>query len=175
MTRIGRVGRSLGVIALVLVASVAPASPAFAHGGEADLSASELLLEAMAILEVHPAPSAAVEDKINDAMNAKDQKEVRVALLRPALTALGRGDVAVTKRLLEQAVGACPDADILYITDQRARPPCVAPAHAVTIARRSVGGTSEVVILVVAAVLLLAGVAIIRHPRVRMQSERGAQ
>ena len=163
------------MVALTLATSVAFAAPAFAHGGEADLTASELLLEAMAILEVHPAPSVAVEDKINDALDAKDQKAVRMELLRPALTALGRGEIAATRRLLEQAVGACPDADILYITDQRARPPCVAPAHAVTVARRSVGGTSEVVILVLAAVLFLVGVTIVRHPRIRMRSERGAR
>lgn len=175
MTRSRLLRHWLALVALALVASAAFPTAAFAHGGATNASASELLLEAIAILEVHPAPSVAVEDKINDALAAKDQQAVRVKLLRPALGALGRGQVAATQRLLEQAVGACPDADILYVSDQRARPPCVAPAHAVAVADRSVGGASEVAILVIAAGLFLVGWAIIRHPKVRMSQPRGTR
>lgn len=160
-------------LALALVTSVAWAAPASAHGGAANESASELVLQAIAILEAHPAPQAAVDDKIRDAQKASDQRGVRADLVRAAGKALGRGDVVATKRLLEQAVGTCPDPDILYVSDQRARPPCLVPAHTRAVPRRSIGGTSEVVILIVAAVLALAGFAIIRHPHVSAQRERG--
>ena len=142
------------------------AMPASAHGGESN-SAEELVLTAIAILEVHPTPGAAVEDKVNDAQEAKDPSGVRLNLVRAAGDALHRGDVVATKRLLEQAVGACPDEDILYVSDQNAKPPCVAPAHSGVIDRRAVGGTSEIVLLVVAGLFALAGVAIVRYPRVR--------
>ncbi len=163
------------VLAAVLVVGAVSATPAFAHGGATSESASEIVLEAIAILEVHPGPSAAVDDKVRDALAAEDQSGVQASFVRSAGSALARGDIAATRRLLEQAVGACPDADILYVADQRARPPCVAPAHAFTLSRRSVGGTSEVVILVIAGILAVGGVAIIRHPRVRTQAERGVR
>jgi hypothetical protein len=171
MTHPTTFGRAVGMVAVALGLVAVMAVPASAHGGESD-SAEELVLTAIAILEVHPTPGAAVEDKINDAQEAKDLSGVRMNLVRAAGDTLHLGDVATTKRLLEQSVGACPDADILYVSDQDAKPPCVAPAHSGVIDRRALGGTTEVVLLIVAGLLALAGVAIVRHPRVR--SDRGA-
>jgi hypothetical protein len=116
---------------------------------------------------VHPAPEAAVEDKVVDAQEAEDRSGVRLALVKRAGEALDRHDVPQTIRLLEQSIGACPDADLLYVNDAPSRPPCAAPAHAFAIDRRAVGGTSEVVLLAVAAAVAILGIAVIRHPFVR--------
>ena len=153
------------VSALALVAATGPA--AYAHGGEAGVSASELVLTALAVLEVHPAPAAAVEDKIADAQEAEDQEGVDIALVKQAGEALDRGDIAQTRALLERSVGECPDADILYVSDQPEKPPCTVSAHELTQPRKAVGGTSEIVILVVAAILAAIGMLITTHPYVR--------
>ena len=108
-----------------------------------------------------------MEDKIVDAQESDDKGDVRLDLVRRAGDALERGDVAVTKRLLEQSIGGCPDSEVLYVNDQSARPPCFAPAAALALSRSPVGGTQEVVLLIVAALLALVGVAIVRHPFVR--------
>jgi hypothetical protein len=162
------------VVASVLVLLGITATPAGAHGGESS-SAEELVLTAIAVLEVHPAPGAAVDNKIRDAQEAKDPSGVKMDLVRQARAALVRGDIAGTKRLLEQSVGACPDKDILYVTDQPEKPPCVAPAHALALARRSVGGTSEVVLLILAGVFALAGAVIIRQPHLRLHRTGGVR
>jgi hypothetical protein len=158
--------RLLAVLVSVLLLLGGTASAAAAHGGESS-SAEELVLTAIAVLEVHPAPSAAVYDKILDAQEAKDASGVTMALVRQAGTALERGDITATKQLLEQSVGACPDNDILNVSDQPQKPPCVPPPHSLAIGRRSVGGTSEIVLLIIAGVLALAGLAIIRQPHLR--------
>jgi hypothetical protein len=166
--------RPLVVVASVLVLLGVTATPAVAHGGESS-SAEELVLTAIAVLEVHPVPGAAVDDKIRDAQDAKDRSGVKMDLVRQAGGALVRGDVAATKRLLEQSVGACPDSDILYVNDQSEKPPCVAPTQALALARHSVGGTSEVVLLIVAGAFALAGFAIIRQPRLRVHRAGGVR
>src|SRR5438046_1656776 len=109
--------RFLVVVASGLVLLGVAAMPAVAHGGESS-SAEELVLTAIAVLEVHPVPAAAVDDKIRDAQEAEDPSGVKVDLVRQARAALVRGDIAGTKRLLERSVGACPDSDILYVSDQ---------------------------------------------------------
>lgn len=158
--------RPVAVLASALLILGGTATAAGAHGGDSS-SAEELVLTAIAILEVHPALSAAVDDKIIDAQKAKDPSGVKMTLVRQAGTALERGDIAETKRLLEQSVGACPDNDILNVSDQSPKPPCVPPAHSLALARHSVGGTSELVLLILAGVLALAGLAIIRLPHLR--------
>jgi hypothetical protein len=159
--------RSIVVLGSAVALFGATASAAGAHEGEAGIPSRELVQVAIAILEVHPVPEAAVEDKIADAQESEDQSGVKIALVKEAGEALERRDVAATKRLLEQSIGECPDADVLYVSDQPVRPPCVVSVHELAVSRRSVGGTSEVVLLVIAAVLSLAGVTVIRHPFVR--------
>jgi hypothetical protein len=149
------------------------ATAASAHGDEKNKPSADLVRIAIAILEVHPMPNAAVDDKIHDAEDAMDQSDVKMNLVKQAGQALDKGDVVATKRLLEESIGECPDNDILYVSDQSPKPPCVAPAHALAVSRKSVGGTSEVVILLIAGVLLLAGILVIRHPYVR-RTERTA-
>ena len=159
--------RAACALALALVLVGATAGAAYGHGDEAGTSASELVQTAIAILEVHPAPAAAVADKIADAQAAEDQSGVDIALVKQAGEVLDRGDVAKAKALLERSVGVCPDADILYVSDQAAKPPCTVSVHELSQPRKAVGGTSEVVILVVAGILALLGVLTVTHPYVR--------
>ena len=159
--------RALAALLLVSFGVGAGATAASAHGAEGNISAADLVRTAIAVLEVHPAPSAAVDDKIHDALDAKDQRDVDVALVTQAGEALDAGEVASAKALLERSIGECPDNDVLFVSDQSPTPPCVAPRHALAVARRSIGGTGEVVVLIIAALLVLAGVAVIRHPYVR--------
>ena len=165
--------RPLAVVALVFGLLAVSATAAGAHGDEENTPASDLVRIAIAVLEVHPAPGAAVEDKIIDAQEATDKSDVDIALVKQAGEALARGDIAATKRLLEQSLGECPDADVLFVSDQSPKPPCVAPAHALAVARKSVGGTSEVIILIIAALLAIAGLVVLRNPFVR-RHERSA-
>ena len=158
--------RFVGLLVSALLVFGVAATAAAAHGGGSS-SAEELVLTAIAVLEVHPAPSAAVDDKIIDAQKATDPSGVKIDLVRQAERSLERGDIAAAKRLLEQSVGACPDNDILNVSDQSPKPPCVPPAHSLALARRSVGGTSEIVLLILAGVLALAGLAIVRLPHLR--------
>jgi hypothetical protein len=162
------------VVALAFGLLAVGATPAGAHGDEKNKPASDLVRIAIAVLEVHPAPDAAVEDKILDAQKAEDKSGVDIALVKQAGEALARGDMALTKRLLEKSLGECPDPDVLYVSDQPPKPPCIAPAHSLAEPRRSVGGTSEVIILIIAAVLAVAGLAVIRHPFVRTPERSAA-
>ncbi len=164
----------LGLVVAYVAYVGATATTASAHGDEKNKPSADLVRIAIAILEVHPSPSAAVDDKIHDAEVAGDKSGVQIALVQQAKAALDRGDVAATKRFLEQAIGECPDSDVLYVSDQSPKPPCIAPAHALAVARKAVGGTSEIVILIIAAGLALAGIAVISHPFVRRREGSAA-
>ena len=156
--------RPLAVVAVGFGLVSVGATAAGAHGDERNKPSSDLVRIAIAVLEVHPAPGAAVEDKIIDAQAAVDKSGVDIALVKRAGEALARDDVPATKRLLEESLGECPDADVLFVSDQSPKPPCVAPAHALAVARKPIGGTSEVVILVIAALLAVAGLIVVRNP-----------
>ena len=73
--------RFVGLLVSTLLLLGVAATAAAAHGGESS-SAEELVLTAIAILEVHPVPDAAVDDKILDAQEAKDpQKDMPFGIL----------------------------------------------------------------------------------------------
>jgi hypothetical protein len=166
------------LVALATVLAVASwlvgvtASAASAHGDEKNKPSADLVRIAIAVLEVHPMPNAAVADKIHDAQDAMDQSDVKMDLVKQAGAALDKGDVVTTKRLLEASIGECPDNDVLYVSDQSPKPPCVAPAHALAVSRTAVGGTSEVLIVIIAVILFVAGLLVIRHPFVRRVGRR---
>jgi hypothetical protein len=162
------------ILGLVIAYVGATATTASAHGDEKNKPSADLVRIAIAILEVHPSPSAAVDDKIHDAEVATDKADVKLALVQQAKAALERGDVAATKSLLEQSIGECPDPDVLYVSDQSPKPPCIAPAHSLAVARKAVGGASEIVILIIAAALALGGIVVIRHPFVRRREGSAA-
>jgi hypothetical protein len=159
--------RAFAVVTIAFMIVGSSGTVAGAHGDEKNTPAADLVRIAIAILEVHPAPGPAVEDKIHDAQEATDQRHVDLQLVKQAGDALATGDIPTTKSLLEASIGGCPDDDVLYVSDQSPRPPCVAPAHALAVSRSSIGGTSEVIILILAGVLAIGGFAVIRHPFVR--------
>lgn len=143
------------------------AAPAWAHGGEANEPARDLLLTAVAVLEAHPSGTALVEDKINDALDSTEPGDVNLDLVRRARDTLATGDLEQTTLLLEQAIGACPGAPVLYIPPGPRKPaaaePCPTPVYVRGVASRSLGGTAEPVLLVAAVLLAVAGGVVLRR------------
>jgi hypothetical protein len=145
------------------------AVPASAHGGEANEPARDLVLTAVALLEAHPSGTSLVEDKINDALNSTVPGDVNLDLVQRARDTLAAGDLEQTTLLLEQAVGACPGAPVLYIPpgprEPTAAAPCPTPVYVRGVASRSLGGTAEPVLLVVAVLFAVAGGVVLRRVR----------
>lgn len=86
------------------VALVAP--PAIAHGKK--LPARKLVEQAIALLRTQPNQVEAIEDKLHDALEAKDATGVDLALIRKADQAFDRRDLHRAWDLLEEAIGAAP-------------------------------------------------------------------
>jgi hypothetical protein len=152
---------------LIGVAFLVGAVPASAHGGEANEPARDLVLTAVAALEAHPSGTSLVEDKINDALNSTEPGDVNLDLVRRARDTLAAGDLEQTTLLLEQAIGACPGAPVLYIPagprEPAAAAPCPTPVYVRGVASRSLGGTAEPVLLVVAVLFAVAGGVVLRR------------
>lgn len=94
---------ALGVAALALALS---APPAAAHGGDESDEAGVLVRQAIALIVNTPDDTMAIEDKITDATEAKDQEGVDVAIVRRAGEALGAHDMHRARALLEVSIGA---------------------------------------------------------------------
>ena len=140
---------------------LAAPTTAWAHGDEANESARDLVLTAIAILEAHPGGMHLADDKVNDALASKQTKGVNLDLVRQAKTALDAEDLARTTVLLEQAVGACPGAPVLYVPSGPRTPPpggaCPEPQHVRGVPAGSVGSTAKIVLLVLAAAMAAVG------------------
>ncbi|MGW0885468.1 hypothetical protein [Streptomyces sp. NPDC002671] len=81
-------------------------SVAFAHGGEGSDRAFDLVRQGIAYLVTKPHDTMDIEDKINDAVNAKDTSHVDLAYVRQAQQAFKSGDLPATRVLLERSIGA---------------------------------------------------------------------
>jgi hypothetical protein len=81
-------------------------SVAWAHGeGESNM-AFDLVRQAIALIVNTPDDTAAIEDKINDALDAEDKSDVKMPPVDQAMQALDGGDLDQTRLLLEVAIGA---------------------------------------------------------------------
>lgn len=120
--------RRLWVLAIWLAAAslaVALLAPsAVAH--EKDLPARKLVQQAIALLRTQPDRVAVIEDKIHDALKAKDVKGVDLALVRRADQAFDRRDLHRAWDLLEQAIGAAPHR-VVTQPNPRPRTPAATP------------------------------------------------
>ncbi|MGW3124077.1 hypothetical protein ACWDBW_44405 [Streptomyces sp. NPDC001107] len=81
-------------------------SAAFAHGGEGSDRSFDLVRQGIAYLVTKPHDSMAIEDKINDSLEAKDISHVDLAYVRKAQQAFKSGDLTATRILLERSIGA---------------------------------------------------------------------
>jgi hypothetical protein len=157
-----------------LVLTIAPA--ASAHEGEENVPAFTDVQEGIAILASHPGsfPEAEVMDhamdKVHDALESNDTNGVDTALVKQASAALDRNDMLGALVLLERSIGACPGAPVLEPKEPPHTPeplssPCPNPQHLQGLARSAVGGTQEAIFLVLAGVMLVAGLVLVRKIR----------
>ncbi len=171
----GWLARSLAVVGALALA-LGPTSVALAHEGEENVPAITDVQEAIAILAEHPGvfpPAEVAEhaiDKVGDALESNDTRGVLLDLVSEAKDALvaGKTDDALT--LLERSIGACPGAPVIEPQDAPRAPPslsspCPSVAHIQVLDRTPVGGTEEPVLIAVGAVLILAGLGLVRRIR----------
>ena len=157
-----------------LLVCLAPA--ASAHMGEANVPAFTDIQEAIAILAAHPGSFPQAEildhamDKVHDALDSNDTNGVDVGLVKQASDALDGKDLNGALLLLERSIGACPGAPVLNATSPPLSPqplssPCPNPRSLRGLPRSAVGGTQEPVLLVLAGVMILGGLALVRRVR----------
>jgi hypothetical protein len=104
---LGRGGLS-GLVA-ALVSALVIAAPAAAHPQEeADDPAKVIVQQAIALIVNTPGDVAAIEEHLHLAQESPDQEGVDADLLEQAIAALGEGDLAETRQLLLECIGARP-------------------------------------------------------------------
>ncbi len=153
----------LSSIVLAWLGVVALAAPALAHEGEEEVPARTQVQVADAILRTQPEQIELAADRINDALEAKDQEGVDLERVKQAKDTLEAGDMQGTELLLEQALGACPGEPVVSPTGVRAKlpqTPCPTPAHELALGRVPLHGTTKPVLLTIGAVLALGGLAL---------------
>lgn len=112
--------RLLGLIVVVSLAGLIVPSAAFAHGeGESDQSLV-LVRQAIALMVNTPGDQMAIEDKLNDCLEAPDKEGVNIATVRQAMSMMQTGggmgsdgmmtsgDMMQVRTLLEKSIGARP-------------------------------------------------------------------
>lgn len=104
--RHGVTRRLLGIAILGLLLAVFLAAPSWGHGKK--YPAKTLVKQAIALLRTQPEQVEAIEDKIHDALEAKNTKGVDLTLVREADEAFEAGRIHRTWDLLEVAIGAAP-------------------------------------------------------------------
>ena len=165
----------LGCLTLVVSAIVGLAPASFAHEGEEETSAKELVLQAIALLRGQPEQTEAIEDKMLDALNAEDGSGVDPALLERADEAFEAGEVHEARDLLEEAVGAAPHR-VVDNPGKGIRSPAPEPAETVQAAPvlheteidgglQGPDGTAGWVLVGLAAILGLLGFGLARRFR----------
>jgi len=170
-----RLARSLAVVG-ALVLALGPTTAAFAHEGEEDVPAITDVQEAIAILAEHPGlfpPEEVTDhamDKVGDALESSDTRGVLLDLVAEAKDALDAGKTDDALALLERSIGACPGAPVIEPRDAPRTPPplsspCPSVAHLQGLDRSPVGGAAEPVLIGVGAVLILAGLGLVRRIR----------
>ena len=172
-TTIVRIAVTAAAAVGVFVGSVSPAS---AHEGEESVPAITDVQEAIAILAEHPGlfPEQDVidhaMDKVRDSQESEETQGVDLNLVKQAQDALeaAQSDQALT--LLERSIGSCPGAPVIEPQDAPRKPPpldspCPSVAHILALDRSAVSGTQEPVLIVIGAVLILAGLGLVRRIR----------
>jgi hypothetical protein len=107
---------------VALVAFGASVPPAWAHGGDESDEAGVLVRQAIALLVNTPGNKMAIEDKINDATDAKHSEGVDIALVTRAKSAFAQGDQHRARALLEVSIGARPHLSSALPKDIRVAP-----------------------------------------------------
>lgn len=163
------------VVGCALAMAVAfPGAVSLAHEGEEETSAKELVLQAIALLRGQPDQTQAIEDKLDDALEAEDKSGVDVALAEKGEEAFEAGQLHDARDLLEEAVGAAPHRVIVNPGKGVRSPAPPVPSievdpvlHEQEVAGGFEGpeGTAAPVLLGLAAISLALGLFIIRRVR----------
>lgn len=98
--------RAIVMAALVGLLVLVPAGAALAHEGEEeDLTAKDLVQQAIGILEEQPGMTGEVEDKISEALADDETEGVDLGIVEQAKQALEAGRVSETLDLLARSIG----------------------------------------------------------------------
>ncbi len=160
----------LAVTALIGL-TILLATPALAHEEEKGIPAITDVQEAIAILAGQPELADDALDKVMDAQESEVTRGVDLDLVRRGQVALEGDQMDRALTLLELSIGACPGATVIDPEKAPRTPPalaspCPSPAsHLLALPRSRVGGTQAPVFLALGAVLLLAGLALVRRIR----------
>lgn len=139
------------VLVLVALLVLLPASVALAHGAEEeDLTAKQLVEQAIAVLQEQPGMSEMIDDKINDALTDDETDGVDLDLVDQAATAFNEGRTDETTMLLARSIGEDPERVLNAVAGGGLRAP---------------DGAAGVALLVVALALIAAGVLVARTVR----------
>jgi hypothetical protein len=163
----------------VVVGAGAPlflAFPAMAHEGEESVPAITNVQEGIAILAEHQAsfpPTEVIDhamDKVGDALESEDTTGVLLDLVQQAKDALDAENLDEALTLLERSIGACPGAPVIEPENAPRTPPplsspCPSVAHIQPLDRSPIGGIKEPVLIAAGAVLILAGLGLVRRIR----------
>lgn len=98
-------GCAVVTVLMALLLVITPAG-VWADGDEGTERAYDLVRQAIALIVDTPADVDAITDKIGDALSAKDQSQVQIALVQRAKDALARGNLHRARALLEKSIGA---------------------------------------------------------------------
>ncbi len=93
------------IVLMALLLVITPAG-VWADGDEGTERPYDLVRQAIALIVNTPADVDAITDKIGDALSAKDQSQVQIALVQRANDALARGNLHRARALLEKSIGA---------------------------------------------------------------------
>lgn len=176
---------ALSVVAVVAAALIVLVpGAALAHGSEDESPAKDLVEQAIALIRSQPEQAEAIEDKIHDAIEAEDAEGVDLALLERADRAFDAGRVHEAQDLLEEAIGAKPHrvvaspeaeepeaAEVPEVEEPDAAEEPVAESSPVLHERALEGGpeapegVGDSVLLALAGVLALSGLAVARRVR----------
>jgi hypothetical protein len=155
------------LVALAFIVGVA--STAFAHEGEKNVPGVTLVQEAIAIARSQPELMDSVADKIKDTLDANNQANVNIDLVRQAQAALDSGNMAQVELLLEQSIGACPGQPVIAPGGLRSPQPITSPcpkvSHLTALNRVPVRGTARPVLLSLAVMAIAGGLLLARRVR----------
>jgi hypothetical protein len=169
------IGASLTVASLAALTLIL-APPVLAHEEEKSIPAITDVQEAIAILAEHPGEFPASEvvdhalDKVKDAQESEVTRGVNQDLVAEARTALEGEDVGRALTLLERSIGACPGAPVIEPENAPRTPPaltspCPSVPHLQALNRSPVGGAKAPILITLGAVLILAGLGLVRRVR----------
>ncbi len=141
------------LLTAVLLLVLVPAGAAMAHEGEeGDVTAKELVSQAIAILQSQPDEMGSIDDRLADALTDDEVEGVDLDHVRQAQASFDAGEVAKTLDLLARAIGVSPQSVLPSAHDRSLGGGLLAPK-----------GVAGPVLVALAAVLTGLGFVVVRR------------